>query len=168
MKMMKLFIAAVVLSAGLNLAAAEKKIWYKGAFEAAGSTKKTTSVNIVAQKDGANKFIYAFKDAKSGPAYAQFPMFTDKNAGTFEISIKGDGKKYTFEIWLEGKKGWVFQKKITVSGDAGKWQKIAIKLVGIKSTEAKYLRLLVPNKKNPASGSLMLKFPEYIYGQENK
>lgn len=167
MKMMKLFIAAVVLSTGLNLAAAEKKIWYKGAFEAAGSTKKTTSVNIIIQKDGTSKFIYAFKDAKSGPAYAQFPMFTDKNAATFEISIKGDGKKYTLEIWLEGKKGWVFQKRIAVS-DAGKWQKTVIKLVGVKSTEAKYLRLLVPNKKNPASGFLMLKFPEYIHGKEKK
>ena len=166
MKTVKLFIAATFLIAGLNMLA-EKQIWYKGEFEATGSSKKTTVTKVVPLKDGITQFIYSFKDDKSGSAYAQFPMFTDKETKVFEIQVKGDGQKYFFEVWLEGKKGWFLQEKLVmIKGD--KWQTVRIKIVDTKSTEAKYLRILFTNKENPEKGSIFLKAPKYIYDEKTK
>ena len=161
MKNLKMLIAFLLLAFSFAVLA-EKKVWYHGCFEADGSTKKTTKTTVKPlEENKITKFTFAFEDGKSGSAYAQFPMFTDGDFTTFEIEIKGDGGKYFFEVWMEGDKGWILQKQIIMLSD-DKWHKFPIKLVDLKSKQAKYLRILFKNNENPEKGTILLKFPKYL------
>jgi hypothetical protein len=146
----------MVLAAFCAVGRAEKVQWYSGAFEENESGKKTSSSNIVGQEDDATGYVFGFASEKSNAAFAQFPIQPEKGKNAFSLEVMSKKDKVNAEIWIESS-GWKFQGKIEIP--PGKFSKHILPLKECKSDEVKWLRLIIPNKANPARGSLLLKTP---------
>lgn len=135
----------------------KSRVWHTGIFKA----KDKSSCEQSPTPEGAVKFSWKFDGIKAGPVFLSTKFKTNEDCKKFELTVKNSTKQATeFEIWVESNSGWKFQGKLNAPSQ--KWKTQQFELREAKSTETKYIRIIVATKGNPFTGAVYIKNVKYV------